>query len=381
MKMREIRAMAIISKGDMPTAITNEEFMMPSQNDKNKKYHVHHKEEWTCDCPDFKHRKIPCKHIIATQFWLKMRAKANADGTFDIEKEILDKISCAYCGSDNIVKNGNRKTQNTIKQRFMCIECKRTFIENKKFEKFKGEPKLITLVMDLYFKGVSLRKIKDHISQFYDRDIHHETIRRWIIIFTKRMNDYVDQFTPQLSDRWHADEQFIKARNKEHEYGVAFAWNVMDSETRFLIASRVTPIRGRNEARAVMKEAKTNADCEPKVIITDKLMAYREAVKQNLPSAIHYRYKGFKDNPQNNKIERFHGTFRERDKVMRGLKGVETAKAFVEGFRTYYNFIRPHEGLNGLTPAQVAGINLNLGQNRWMNIIKVSNQNNIGDEK
>jgi transposase InsO family protein len=49
-------------------------------------------------------------------------------------------------------------------------------------------------------------------------------------------------------------------------------------------------------------------------------------------------------------IERFHGTFRERDKVLRGLKSVETAQTFVEAFRNYYNYLRPHQTL-GMTSA------------------------------
>lgn len=74
----------------------------------------------------------------------------------------------------------------------------------------------------------------------------------------------------------------------------------------------------------------------------------------------------------NNVVERLHGTVRERDKVMRGLDNDETARTFVEGFRIYYNFIRPHMALNGLTPAEKAGINLQLGQNKWLSLIKQS---------
>ena len=55
---------------------------------------------------------------------------------------------------------------------------------------------------------------------------------------------------------------------------------------------------------------------------------------------------------------------------MRGLDSDETA--FIDGFRIYYNFIRPHMALGGLTPAEKAGINLQLGQNRWLSLIKQS---------
>jgi transposase InsO family protein len=46
---------------------------------------------------------------------------------------------------------------------------------------------------------------------------------------------------------------------------------------------------------------------------------------------------------------------------MRGLDNEKTA--FVEGFQNYYNFIRPHMGLDGKTPAEVSGIKMNLQGN------------------
>ena len=44
----------------------------------------------------------------------------------------------------------------------------------------------------------------------------------------------------------------------------------------------------------------------------------------------------------------------------------------MENWKTYYNFIKPHMTFNGLTPAQVAGINITNERNRWLSLIKVS---------
>lgn len=72
------------------------------------------------------------------------------------------------------------------------------------------------------------------------------------------------------------------------------------------------------------------------------------------------------------KLERFHGTWRERDKVMRGLYTDITAQQMLENYRTYYNFIRPHSAIGNVTPAQKAGINLGLGKNRWVELLTQS---------
>lgn len=370
MDNRQIRAMAIISKGDAPTVISREEFVMPSQSG-NGKYKVFHREEWSCECKDFQARKEPCKHILATQFWLRMREKSRAEGSFGLENEVMGNC-CPFCNSESIVRNGSRKTkEGEVRQRFLCRGCKKRFVLDP-LKGFKGNGKIITLALDLYFKGLSLRKITDTINQFHSLKLHHETIRRWIVRFTKIMNDHVSQFTPKTGETWHADEQFAKARNGENKWNVGYIWNIMDSNTRFLIASKMTKYRSRDDTRDAFKEAKKNANIQPKQVITDKWHAYRGVVKQELPDAKHIQYKGFMAGTQNNRIERFHGTFRERDKVMRGLKSVKTANAHVQAYRTYYNFLRPHQAFNGLTPAQMAGIDLNLEGNRWLSLLKQS---------
>jgi len=47
---------------------------------------------------------------------------------------------------------------------------------------------------------------------------------------------------------------------------------------------------------------------------------------------------------------------------MGGMKGDETAEDLMNWFRAYYNFIRPHMSLDGKTPAEASGIDLNLGK-------------------
>lgn len=54
---------------------------------------------------------------------------------------------------------------------------------------------------------------------------------------------------------------------------------------------------------------------------------------------------------------------------MRGLDDEESAQLMIDGQRIYYNFIRPHMGLNGKTPAEVAGIKVK-GENKWVALIQ-----------
>jgi len=49
--------------------------------------------------------------------------------------------------------------------------------------------------------------------------------------------------------------------------------------------------------------------------------------------------------------------------------------------KLYYNFIRPHESLNGYTPAHFANIYLNLSNKKWENLLMQSLKYHNGGEK
>lgn len=74
-------------------------------------------------------------------------------------------------------------------------------------------------------------------------------------------------------------------------------------------------------------------------------------------------------------IEIYHAAFRERDKVIRGFKSEKTADRYIENWKTYYNFVKPHMALNGLTPSDVAGINMGIERNKWLSLLKLATQN------
>ncbi len=44
----------------------------------------------------------------------------------------------------------------------------------------------------------------------------------------------------------------------------------------------------------------------------------------------------------NSLIERLNGTVKERDKVFRGFKRLESAQQYVDGWVLNYNFLGPH---------------------------------------
>jgi len=52
---------------------------------------------------------------------------------------------------------------------------------------------------------------------------------------------------------------------------------------------------------------------------------------------------------------------------MRGLKKVETP--IIPGYQIYHNYLRSHEALDGKTPADACGIEVQ-GENKWITLIQ-----------
>jgi transposase-like protein len=150
--------------------------------------------------------------------------------------------------------------------------------------------------------------------------------------------------------------------------GIAYLWNIMDRESRFLIASKLSEKRDINGAVQAFNEAiKNSHNQKPEIVYTDALRAYREGVKVLGNEVDHVAKCGItKPHANNNRVERLNGTLRERVKVQRGWKSHKSAIA--EGQRIYYNFIKPHQSLNGQTPAEKAGIKV-IEKNKWKNLL------------
>lgn len=365
---RKVRGYEIIAKGDIPEKVKRGTWLVPSQS-KNIKYMVtHHAPDvWVCDCPDCQKNDIDCKHIHSVRFYLMVKEKVEKNDIATKNEEQKYSISvCPHCHSEKIIKRGIRKNKFVNKQRFSCKDCGKKFVLDVA-KRTKGDAKIITLCLDLFFKGISCRKIQDHLNQFYGFEISHATINRWIRKFMKMANQHAKAMMPKTSDMWHADEQMIKCNGN-----YLWLWNVLDNRTKFLLANNITKDRFITDARVVFNKAKPYGI--PTMVVTDGLMAYRRAIKKEFLNVkkplIHIKADGITSKKKNNNvIERFHGTFRERDKVMRGFKGKNNADFMTEVFQTYYNFVRPHQSLNGLTPSQRAGIS-NVDRNRWIGLLK-----------
>lgn len=369
---RKARGMIFLEEGFEPKEVNKSTWIVPSQSG-NGTYTVRYfkttNSRWLCDCPDFEHRGIKCKHINAVKIWKNLKGKfeqINLKVKQNIKVDCEIEVSCCkFCNSTDFIKYGKKND----KQIYMCKSCGRCFVDNVDFENMKYNPKIVALTLDLYFRGLSLRKISSHLKEFYNLSITHMTIYNWIEKYVSIMNEYVNSITPDIGNVWHTDEMMVNIGGSWE-----YLWNVIDEHTRFQLCSVVSTERKVRDARMVFQKAKKNCGGrKPKYIVTDGLMSYHPAINKEFKTTHgeteHLGKVGITHHPNNNHVERLHGTVREREKTMRGMKVKDTP--IVEGHRLYYNFIRPHEALDGKTPSEEAGITIE-GSNKWLALMRTA---------
>jgi len=277
--------------------------------------------------------------------------------------------SCPSCHNKEIIRWGFRYNHTTKKRRYMCKSCKRLFVVDDGFSKCKKKREMITACLDLYMNGMSLRKVANHVNQFSDTKLSHMAVMKWLRKYSKTIEPFTRTLPLDLSGDYHADEIFVKCKGKENYF-----WDMVDAETRFLVATHYSLRRDIDSAKILLNNAKLRAD-KPVSITTDGLHAYIKSMKKvwynkhdsRETKVMHLRITSPHDY-SNNIIERIQGTIRERVKVMRGFHSPQSAELILNLFVIWYNFLRVHQGI-GMTPAEMAGIELNLDKDRWLNLI------------
>jgi transposase-like protein len=363
---RELKGKQMAETGDQVKRLSNHSYHVRSQTGKGFYRVVEKKFKWSCSCPDHEYRAAECKHIWAVRFSQAIRKEVQAS-----QVQVIEPVpaihTCLYCQSPLIVRDGLRHNHYGDIQKWNCKACGRYFTVNLGFERMRATPRAITSAMQLYFSGASLRGTQKFL-RLQGVNVTHVAVYKWIQKYTALMEKYLDKITPQVSDTWRADEIYVKMRGNPK-----WLFALIDDETRFWIAREVAGSKERHDARSLFREGAEIAEKQPKLLITDGLAAYHDAYMREFftqdRATEHIQHISFASSGHhnNNRMERFNGELRDREKVMRSLKKEDTP--IISGLQIYHNFIRPHMGLEGRTPAEVAGIEVK-GKDKWLTIIQ-----------
>lgn len=347
---RELRGLAIVAKGSMIKRTDDNTYLVKS-SDLQRSYRVSWNEKrWVCECKDHEKRAQSCKHVYAVLFLSRLPYILMANFQ-------SGEIRCPKCNSNRIIRKGLSHNKEFAAQRYMCKECKQKFGDKGESKGLKGNPLAVTAAADLYFKGLSLRMIEDHMNRIYSLNVSYPTIHRWVRRIIKNMKALEKEHSLRVGKRWHIDETEVRIAGKLH-----YLWNALDAETKILLASEVTYGRSSDDAEMVIREALRRAETAPDEIVTDGLRSYNVALKKDYGCRMNHISKPkFTDPKNNNLVERVNGTLKTRIKNFRRLDNLSSSAQLLDGLRLYYNYKRPHSALGGKTPVDAS---LKLAQKR-----------------
>ena len=269
-------------------------------------------------------------------------------------------ICCPRCKSNNLKKDGKRKTQN------------------------RGLIQKITLCLDLFFRGISTRKIQEHLQAFYPKNASWVSIYFWVIKYSRIISKFTDSLRLKVGREIQVDEIEFHRRKHSKKKGIDKNWFIdsIDTTTKFMVTSEYVKAREKESLKRILKNIKNKTENQIKIITTDGLTAYTNVVKKTFGynnklgryTIKHNIVNASEGDGFNYPIERLHNSIRHRTKTFRGFHGsIESAKAIMKGIEIYYNFIRKHQGI-GCCPYELAIPELKgkLGKNKWISLINKS---------
>ena len=195
---------------------------------------------------------------------------------------------------------------------------------------------------------------------------------------------------PKIKGRLHTDEKHMKVGNEGH-YDI----NTIDSKTKFIVEEEFMHSRTRKKINDYFKRIKfiiydqvlerynkeKHKPVKKRKLITfvsDGFENYRNGATKHFFRAckivfgvpIACKKYGLKHN--NNHIERYNQDIDDRYKTTRHWNSFESTKATLKLRQIIHNFVNPHMGLNGKTPAEEAEIKIGLGRNKLLKLIEIA---------
>jgi putative transposase len=165
--------------------------------------------------------------------------------------------------------------------------------------------------------GLSLRDV-ELILAARGVVVSYESIREWGLRFGRLFANSLKRRRPQLGDKWHLDEVFVRIRGKIH-----YLWRAIDQYGNvldILVQSR----RSTKAAKWFFRKLLKGLRYVPRVIVTDKLRSYAAAKREILPGVEHRQSRYL-----NNCAEVSHQPTRRRERQMQRFKSARHAQRFL----------------------------------------------------
>ncbi|MBI4219554.1 MAG: DDE-type integrase/transposase/recombinase [Chloroflexi bacterium] len=274
------------------------------------------------------------------------------------------RIACKFCDSTLTVRYGLTSTR---RQRYLCHGCRRTFVDNGAPPGMRFPIHVIATALNQFYEAASLHWIRRHLMLQHGVQPDHANIRRWILRYTRQAVMALAGMRPAAGKIWAADETRLTTRAAGSQ--VVWLWDIMDVQSRFLLATGFSAKRAALDFDALLDLAARRASAWPEEVFADVLIPQIEATQGRMPQPLREGAvpPAFEVRPSTNAARRTLAVLRDRNPILQRLGNRNTAHLVVSGWAVHYNFFRPHPGLGGRTPAEAAQVNSPL--KNWADVV------------
>ncbi len=285
------------------------------------------------------------------------------------------KCQCVFCKSKNYIKKGKRKTENRGKiQKYFCKDCQKYFTQDEGFYRMRNSSNTISMSVDIYLSNLSSRKMRNQLKRHFKTKASHVSILNWVRKYALKVHNFVEKLGFNMGRQYYADETFINRQGNYDKF-----WCCIDWDTRMITGFHYS-LRGNPvQAQEFLKKAVSKG--KPKFIQTDSAMfyprAFRKMFYKNKLHALEVEHKVQnvrKTKIHNYRIETVFSKIKDRVEDFRGLKALWSAPIIMAGLVIQHNFIEEHTTTKE-HPCNRAGQKLNLGDDRWLGLIKKASKN------
>jgi|SRR5271157_471692 len=238
----------------------------------------------------------------------------------------------------------------------------------------------IAYLLDHFYAGVSLRKLKRLFRALYGIPISEATILRRILYWIPLVDDALayniekggDNFDFKFGDIWETDETFFPMGQSELALMIT-----RDLKTAFIVGRNIGPSVTIEAVTVEFRNAKATAKKSPAELRCDGLTRVYEPARKAGFGAETKLSVFMKDDKRgkNSSIEGCNSVFKARFNSMKSLHSKEKSHIIVTGAIINYNFVDPSPSLNGMTPAEVALSKVPIdGVHSWLPLLKLASE-------
>ncbi len=256
-------------------------------------------------------------------------------------------IKCKYCQSTVIVKYGTFEGM----QRYFCKTCQRKFADNDALPKMKTPIWIISLVLDSYYKGMSLGTIQKEIDLRHGAYYAQSSIYNWILRFSKEAIAQAKPFHPDTGDTWYLCITPTQVEKRQLRF-----LDIFDLNSKFLLSSCIFETETKHSLNDFINSASLllkNPTQQVTILLPNNFTEFKtfyETKKKGLNNEIIFKKSDVYITGQFNEL------MKKRRHIIRSLKNIENARVLTGAWQVYYNFITGNEKVTRTPPAQKMGV-------------------------